>query len=108
MIVKIRSKFVTGALALCAMVSLPMGGTFAQAADETPAQGACRVEPEAGNHEAEKLERCEGVLKPQRVGDRDIVEPAPDIGVTPVMPPRALSEQQSDDTTGGDDNPVSD
>ena len=42
----------------------------------------------------EKLDRCNGVLAPPPVGDTGLVEPAPDKGVTPVIPPSMLPEDQ--------------
>ncbi len=49
---------------------------------------------DAGPSLSETLERCRGVLAPPAVGDRDLVEPAPDQGVTPVIPPSAVPEAQ--------------
>ncbi|WP_193354432.1 hypothetical protein [Sinorhizobium sojae] len=43
---------------------------------------------------ARKLEECNGVLKPPRVGDPELVEPAPDVGRTPVIRPDELPPQQ--------------
>lgn len=43
---------------------------------------------------SEKLDRCNGMLKPPPTGDSDLVEPAPDEGKTPVVPPSAVPEQQ--------------
>ncbi|WP_187969436.1 hypothetical protein [Aquibium microcysteis] len=40
------------------------------------------------------LDRCGGVLKPPAVGDPDMVEPAPDAGVTPIIPPSAVPEDE--------------
>lgn len=42
-----------------------------------------------------KLEACDGVLKPPRNGASGIVQPAPDVGRTPVIPPEQLPEQQA-------------
>jgi hypothetical protein len=42
----------------------------------------------------EKLDDCDGVLKPPTVGDTEMVEPALDVGRTPVIRPDELPEQQ--------------
>jgi hypothetical protein len=48
-----------------------------------------------GQQATDKLEACGGVLKPPRNGASDMVEPAPDIGRTPVIPPEQLPGQQA-------------
>lgn len=40
------------------------------------------------------LDRCGGVLTPPAVGDPAMVAPAPDAGVTPIIPPSALPEDE--------------
>jgi hypothetical protein len=40
------------------------------------------------------LERCGGVLTPPAVGDPEMVEPAPDEGVTPIIPPSSVPTQE--------------
>ncbi|RST87510.1 hypothetical protein EJC49_05210 [Aquibium carbonis] len=40
------------------------------------------------------LDRCGGVLAPPDVGDPGMVEPAPDEGTTPVIPPSAVPDQE--------------
>lgn len=45
---------------------------------------------------SEQLGRCNGVIRPPKVGDQEIVEPAPEIGTMPVIPPGALPQQNSD------------
>jgi hypothetical protein len=70
------------------------------ALSKDPGTGAqnesCRVAPGADANGAltEKLDDCDGVLKPPTVGDTEIVEPAPDVGRTPVIRPDELPEQQ--------------
>ena len=57
----------------------------------------CRVAPGAGANGGtltEKLDDCDGVLKPPTVGDTEMVEPAPDVGRTPVIRPDEVPEQQ--------------
>ena len=46
---------------------------------------------------SEKLDRCNGVLSPPPAGDPELVEPAPNEGKTPVIPPGAVPEQQPDE-----------
>ena len=43
---------------------------------------------------SEKLDRCNGVLKPPPTADQEIEEPPPDIGTTPVIPPNELPPDQ--------------
>nr|WP_080577661.1 hypothetical protein [Sinorhizobium fredii] len=57
----------------------------------------CRVAPGTDATQGtltEKLDECGGVLKPPRVGDTEMVEPAPDVGRTPVIRPGELPRQQ--------------
>lgn len=59
---------------------------------------ACRANPPASRDErrgrdralGEKLDACNGVLRPPNIGDREMVRPAPDIGETPVIKPDDL------------------
>jgi hypothetical protein len=39
---------------------------------------------------SEKLDACNGVLRPPNTGDREMVRPAPDVGETPVIRPDDL------------------
>lgn len=68
----------------------------------------CRVVPEEQKAEGDddgqdgaqgslsgKLDKCGSVLAPPPVGDAGIVDPPPDVGRTPVIPPSDLPEQQS-------------
>lgn len=78
-------------------VELPEEAERAMAGDDP-----CAVDPSApetdadetagaeGEALAETLDTCDGVLKPVPQGDAAIVEPAPDQGRTPVIPPEAL------------------
>ncbi len=83
------------------------GGDGAPAAQDSP----CRVDPGSAGDDAQRgssgsgeaggsdaaarpsLEDCNGVLVPPKIGDGDIVEPAPDTGTTPVIPPGAVPTQ---------------
>ena len=42
------------------------------------------------------VQDCRGVLTPPPVGDNDIVQPAPEAGATPVVPPGAVPDQSAD------------
>lgn len=80
----------------------------------TPAD-PCRVEPQDQNDDGQNggygndetadpddsaerpsLEDCNGVLAPPTVGDGEIVEPAPDTGTMPVIPPGTVPQQSAD------------
>ena len=74
-------------------------GAYGQTPGPAPSSpGApCHATPGEGqdnNSLTETLDDCNGVLKPPAAGDPDIVEEAPDVGKTPVIPPSALPEQQ--------------
>lgn len=82
---------------LSAAMVVPAGGAFAQAQ-----QGECAVgvppsgttpnaNPGSGSL-TEKLDDCNGVLKPPSVGDGEIVEPAPQAGQMPVIKPNDLPQ----------------
>ncbi len=84
---------------------------LAQTADGGEAQGSpCQVDPGYGSDGAQRdgsgtgegqneatarpsLEDCNGVLVPPRIGDPDIVQPSPDAGTTPVIPPGTVPVQ---------------
>lgn len=61
----------------------------------------CRVEPDAKPSQnknatpSQKLNDCGSVLRPPGVGDNDMVQPAPDVGRTPVIPPNAVPKTQN-------------
>lgn len=82
---------------LSAALAAPAGAAFAQAQ-----QGECAVgvppsgttpnaNPGSGSL-TEKLDDCNGVLKPPSVGDGEIVEPAPQAGQMPVIKPNDLPQ----------------
>ena len=100
-----------------AFAFLSASATFAQETPEAPgvtpdlsaSEDPCEVVPgdqnapttstqnsdEAGSDESgrslsDTLDRCGGVLSPPAVGDHELVEPAPDKGVTPIIPPSAV------------------
>lgn len=72
-------------------------------AEETPED--CQVAPGAKaqdrvpteTEETVTLSDCNGILKPAPVGDRELVEPAPDAGETPIISPDEIPDQQPAD-----------
>lgn len=69
-----------------------------QAVPNDPAEGKKTNEDDAGrsaenNTARPKLENCDGVLLPPTTGDKEIEEPAPDTGTTPVIPPATIPQQ---------------
>lgn len=96
------------AAALLATPVLAQGDTADPRAIAPPPE-KCRVEPtqldaatdgaptqdsQASASLTEKLDDCDGVLKPPAVGDGGIAEPAPDEGKTPTVKPEDLPAQQ--------------
>ena len=70
------------------------GGAFAQS-QPSP----CVANPEAAPSDKSlslQLDDCNGVLKPPKVGDSEIVEPAPKSGTIIVVPPGSVPDQQSE------------
>ena len=90
-------------LAVC-LAALQSPATRAQPENEQPPRQAdpCETLPEAERDTqsgaeqelAEKLDRCNGVLKPPPTADQEIEEPPPDTGTTPVIPPSELPPDQ--------------
>jgi hypothetical protein len=74
----------------------------AQPENEQPAPAdPCSAQPKAERDTqpdtdelTEKLDRCNGVLKPPPNGDQEIEKPPPETGETPVIPPGELPDQQ--------------
>lgn len=60
----------------------------------------CVVNPTtpSGGSLTEQLDNCNGVLAPPKIGDGEIVEPAPQSGTLRIIPPSAVPEQSSDIT----------
>lgn len=79
----------------------------AQAAEQ-PAK--CRVE--AGSTQSTeltgKLDRCNGVLKPPKIGDSELVTPAPATGTMPVINPDQLTDTPQDKIPGKMEGTTSD
>jgi hypothetical protein len=72
-------------------------------AEEKPED--CQVEPgtkaqdrvPSETDETVTLSDCNGILKPAPVGDRELVEPAPEAGETPIISPEEIPDQQPAD-----------
>lgn len=86
---------------ICALTCV--GGASAQ---QPPAD--CQAPPQdgqaGGNTEPNRqhsdgsgnmISDCEGVLQPPPMPDQGLVEPAPDVGRTPVVPPSSTPPQQT-------------
>lgn len=89
-----HSKSVITFATVTAMVAT---SAFAQSTD-ADGSDRCRVSPDVDSNQrafADKLDDCNSVLKPPRVGDTEITTPAPDVGKTPVIRPGELPPQQS-------------
>ena len=82
---------------------------FAQDQGTTPPPEKCRATPQPENQDrqknkevnpqdqqslTEKLDPCNGVLKPPAVGDQEMTRPAPDVDNMPEVKPRDLPGQQ--------------
>lgn len=91
------------AATLIAFAGLAATPASPQSSGSEVEDGPCRVEPGVDDEQrtfAEKLGDCDGVLKPPSVGDREIVEPAPDVGKSRVIRPGELPAQQSGSDAG--------
>jgi len=79
-------------------------GALAQTGNDTGLasenESPCVVDPDGENQQEDDregltklLEECDGILKPEISGDSEIVEPAPDVGTMPVIPPGDVPQQ---------------
>ncbi len=79
-------------LAVFLAASLALGPNIAVAQDQSTSQ-PCEQEQLAGKEgdeaesKSEVLAKCDSVIRPPQVGDREMVEPAPSVGRTPVINP---------------------
>ena len=106
-------------LFLAALLALAGPASAQQQDAEPPAMGdeRCRLSPDPdgegltgqpgtqpgtegeGETLSGMLDACGGVLEPPPSNNGEFIQPAPDAGETPVIPPRALPDQQ---TPGGE------
>lgn len=100
-------------LFLAALLALAGPASAQQQDAEPPAMGdeRCRLSPDPdgegltgqpgkegeGETLSGMLDDCEGVLEPPPSNNGEFVQPAPDAGETPVIPPGALPGQQTPD-----------
>ncbi|MHA7775442.1 hypothetical protein [Roseibium sp. M-1] len=92
-------------LRAASVVPLLLAATLSLAASPALAQQDlpdCEVAPgteegdrgeNATDEETSSLSDCDGVLHPAPVGDKELVEPAPDAGRTPVLQPKDVPVQ---------------
>ncbi|GAB4542637.1 MAG: hypothetical protein Tsb0019_41860 [Roseibium sp.] len=95
---------VTTQTALCHLLGVAASAIFIVVAAPAMAQDTatdCVVTPETqreakgdtAGQDVDTLTDCNGVLKPAPIGDRELVEPAPDAGETPVIEPEDIPAQ---------------
>lgn len=94
---------------LCGPTALAQQAPASETTEPTSVPDPCAVDPADGEAPAspggveqgmsrgdeplsDRLGRCGGVLSPPPVGDPEMVEPAPDAGATPIIPPSALPD----------------
>ena len=104
-------RFVLVACFLCTVevLAIAQEPRTPQTDDEGPAPEECQIDPEGPGgmdqgeaptqSDARRLQRCKGVLIPPPTGDSEMVEPAPETGTTPVIPPDLPASPYSKVTT---------
>ncbi len=98
---KMKLLFLTSMVSFAAIVPQAYSQTDMNADEVIPAQN-CRADTNTDpkNNDAiesltDQLNNCDGVIKPPKVGDREIEAPAPQVGTMPIIPPGTLPEQKS-------------
>lgn len=107
-----RAAFLAAVLGCIAVAGPTVAQTSEGDRNATKPAGPCQAQPEnpaepegddtrgqehqAGHGQRPGLEDCDGVLVPPKTGDREIEEPPPDTGTTPVIPPETVPEQPPD------------
>jgi hypothetical protein len=100
-------RFQSFCMALC-LVAAACAPSFAQDAKQPPEK--CQAEPQTDSQGqqkntdgqaaspslTEKLDPCDGVLKPPAIGDQEMTQSPPATGEMPVIKPRDLPQQQPD------------
>jgi hypothetical protein len=102
-------RFRSFCVAACVFAAACTPGFAQDAGANLPSQ-KCRAEPQTDNQGqqkstdnngqtasrslTEKLDPCDGVLKPPAVGDQEMTLPPPADGEMPVIKPRDLPQQQ--------------
>jgi hypothetical protein len=104
-----KMRFRSFCMALC-LVAAACAPSFAQNADAKRQPEKCRADPQTDSQGqqkntdgqtaspslTEKLDPCDGVLKPPAIGDQEMTQPPPATGEMPVIKPRDLPQQQPD------------
>lgn len=87
-----RLLFAPPLLAFAALIATPvLSQAFAQ-----NTENPCRIPPDGDQKSlSQTLDDCNGVIKPPKVGDSELVEPAPDVGKSRLIRPGDLPAQQS-------------
>ncbi|YCI06173.1 hypothetical protein M1D34_29540 (plasmid) [Ensifer sp. D2-11] len=84
------------AIPLLAFATLIATPALSQAPSPSAEADPCRAVPGADQKPlTQKLDDCNGVIRPPKVGDTEIVEPTPDVGKSRVIRPGDLPAQQS-------------
>ncbi len=98
---KMKLVLLTSIVSFATIVPQAFSQADINAKGENPAQN-CRADTKSGpkiNDDSEsltdQLDNCDGVIKPPRVGDKEIEEPAPQVGNMPIIPPGTLPDQKS-------------
>ncbi len=92
--------------AFAALIATPVLSQHLRKTPRTPA-----AFPPDGDQKSlsQTLDDCNGVIKPPKVGDSELVEPAPDVGKSRLIRPGDLPAQQSGadapPQTGNDETP---
>jgi hypothetical protein len=96
------------ALSLVGLAGPASANSQEDSASQPEAADPCQIKPQQDGEDqtesepredqplSEALDRCNGVLVPPQTGDREIEEPPPDTGTTPVIPPESLPGQPSE------------
>ena len=102
-----RSRLLSGmtvaASVLAAATAMPVHAQEAKQARQPP-RDSCVArpnqdpevqKPDVQGRTTQKLAECNSVLRPPAVGDPEMVAPTPSVGETPVIKPRELPPQQT-------------
>ena len=104
----VRTMLLAVALSLVGLAGPASANSQEDSASQPEAADPCQIKPQQDGEDqtesepredqplSEALDRCNGVLVPPQTGDREIEEPPPDTGTTPVIPPESLPGQPSE------------
>ncbi|TAX63646.1 hypothetical protein ELI03_36075 [Rhizobium leguminosarum] len=77
-----------------ALSLLEMSGTAMAQGNEVPKDCHVKSGTERSKTLSGQLSECNGVLKPPKIGDGDIVTPAPSTGTMPIIKPDELPSKK--------------